>query len=302
MAGRHRWGGPHPYASQATSDILDRRWPEARYNLHQHLSYAVLAADWQEEFLAHQRFGDLYAATEQWTSAIRHYVSGNHRKKLKDLIRRPPDQPLDFHPPADDQPAWERAASFTFASNAAELIPEETAKERATASYRELTTREFSRSPNDTWIPAFEAFAGTCGAATLAESEGFWLHIAHALIALPVNALQIDLPVFGAHPNKAPRAFAARVWVRAPGQWPGLGVKLARDPEPAVRYALASSLDDSQEHDEVRQQLLNDHRRVIARAARQTIAGHDRSRGTDGSGGGADLEGAGGRDGANRRG
>lgn len=38
-----------------------------------------------------------------------------------------------------------------------------------------------------------------------------WLQVAHALIALPVEALQIDLPVFAAHPNKASRAFAARV-------------------------------------------------------------------------------------------
>jgi hypothetical protein len=47
-----------------------------------------------------------------------------------------------------------------------------------------------------------------------------WLHIAHALIALPVEALQIDLPVFAAHPHRAPRAFAARMWVRSPSQWP----------------------------------------------------------------------------------
>ncbi|MFG1611051.1 hypothetical protein [Actinoplanes sp. NPDC049265] len=521
---------PQPYASRATSNILDKRWPDARHNLHQHLSYAVLGADWQEEFLAHERFGDLYAETRQWTEAIRHYIFGGYRQKLKALVGRLPDQPLDFYPPSDDQPAWERAASFHFASVAAELIPEETAGQWASASYRELTTKEFSRSPDDTWGPAFAAFAGSCGAASLEEAEGFlnmteeylsdsttdsffafyeeyikalvaiaethpslsaqvmdalcdavllnnhiaayasdrgellfrsdpervserlataasegnrhaaltivlaggdvgkalevarssferdsqpfefnpgvttfgtalketalltqilddadrvafaeamlarvaevrdaaenrsdalgailylgptlpvetrnatfnalmsfvreptesvvafgidngpfarfkvtgstpplaalalrvaavlattqeqftqiqelavslmagardtdWLHIAHALIALPVEALQIDLPVFAAHPNKAPRAFAARVWVRAPSQWSGLGVKLAMDPEPAVRYALASSLTDSPEHDDVRRLLQTDHRRLIARTAR----------------------------------
>ncbi|WP_327038107.1 hypothetical protein [Micromonospora maris] len=521
---------PQPYASRAKSNILDKRWPDARHNLHQHLSYAVLGADWQEEFLAHQRFGDLYTETGQWTEAIRHYVYGSYSQKLKALVGRLPDEPLGFHPPSDDQPAWERAASFRFASVAAELIPEETAREWASASYRELTTKEFSRSPIDTWGPAFGAFAGTCGAASLEEAEGFlnmaqdhlsestpdsffafyeeyitaavaiaeshpslsarvidalcdavllnnhiadyasdkgellfrsnpsrvserlasaaaegnryaaltlvlagsdvapvlavarssferdsqpfvfnpsvttfgttlketallvrtlddtdrttftdamldrvaevrdaaenrsdalkailylaptlpaptrsatfdalmsfvrepteslvafgidndpfarfkftgrtpplaalalrvaaalattqeqftqvqelaislmygardtdWLHIAHALIALPVEALQIDLPVFAAHPNKAPRAFAARVWVRAPSQWPDLGVKLAKDPEPAVRYALASSLNDSPEHDEVRHLLQADHRRLIAITAR----------------------------------
>ncbi|MET8463580.1 hypothetical protein [Micromonospora zamorensis] len=529
---------PQPYASRATSNILDKRWPDARHNLHQHLSYAVLGADWQEEFLAHQRFGDLYTETGRWTEAIRHYVYGGYWQKLKALVGRLPDEPLDFHPPSDDQPAWERTASFRFASVAAELIPEETAREWASASYRELTTKEFSRSPNNTWGSAFGAFAGTCGAASLEEAEGFliltqdhlsestpdsffafyeeyitaavaiaeshpslsarvidalcdavllnnhiadyasdkgellfrsnpprvserlasaasegnryaaltlvlagsdvepilavarssferdsqpfvfnpsvttfgttlketallvrtlddtdrttftdamldrvaevrdaaenrsdaleailylaptlpaatrsatfdalmrfvrepteslvafgidngpfarfkvtggapplaalalrvaaalattqeqftqvqelaiylmygardtdWLHIAHALIALPVEALQVDLPVFAAHPNKAPRAFAARVWVRAPSQWPDLGVKLAKDPEPAVRYALASSLNDSPEHDEVRHLLQADHRRLIARTARAQ-AGHPRA-------------------------
>jgi len=57
---------------------------------------------------------------------------------------------------------------------------------------------------------------------------------------------------------------------------PHLGLKLVKDPEPAARYALASSLSDSSEHDEVRRLLRTDHRRLIARAAR-AHAGHSKA-------------------------
>jgi len=44
---------------------------------------------------------------------------------LKILAGRLPDRPLDFWPPNEGQPLWERAASFHFASVTAELIPAE---------------------------------------------------------------------------------------------------------------------------------------------------------------------------------
>lgn len=82
---------------------------------------------------------------------------------------------------------------------------------------------------------------------------------------LPPEALKIDVNLLAAHPNRWIRACAAMAWGRQPDRWPGLGERLAVDPAPGVRYALASVLDRSRGQDQVRQILEQDHQRDIRR-------------------------------------
>ncbi|MGH4012097.1 MAG: hypothetical protein ACRDTH_28725 [Pseudonocardiaceae bacterium] len=91
------------------------------------------------------------------------------------------------------------------------------------------------------------------------------LVLARALRSVPAQYLAVDVVMFASHPNRWLRAFAAVAWARNPDRWSDLGIKLSSDPDPRVRYALASALNEIPAHASVRHTLSVDHRREIRR-------------------------------------
>ncbi|RSM46278.1 hypothetical protein DMB66_49895 [Actinoplanes sp. ATCC 53533] len=175
----HSAGGgsvlPEPFrlAERAVARMLDEDWPEALRCLHQQLTHAVVAASWQDELTAHERLGDLFAATAKWTDAVTHYVHAGCDRKLEKLAGALPDQPLDFRPPPEQAPVWERIASFTFAAAGDEVLSAEAAARWSKVALRELRTAERSPFVAGTWLPAFAAFAHTADESSHADAAEF---------------------------------------------------------------------------------------------------------------------------------
>ncbi|WP_147437419.1 hypothetical protein [Micromonospora musae] len=95
--------------------------------------------------------------------------------------------------------------------------------------------------------------------------DGASFALASGLREIPAEFLRVSVPPLAGHSNRWIRCFAAISWARDPQRWPDLGVRLARDPEPSVRYALADALRPVPEHSEVRNILGTDHRREVRR-------------------------------------
>jgi hypothetical protein len=87
--------------------------------------------------------------------------------------------------------------------------------------------------------------------------------LAVTLSRLPAELFRTDLPLLAAHTDHDVRAASAVIWVRTPHLWPSLGDRLASDPEPSVRRALASGLGDEPLHRSVVDVLRADHRRDV---------------------------------------
>lgn len=169
-------------AEKSLSAMLAEKWPDAFHSLHQHLSHSVVSANYGDEMITNERFGDLYAATGKWLEAAEHYVRGGRSKKLKELAKKLPDVILDFRPPPSDAPHWERQASFNFAAAAGDYFSTELASEWGETACRELEQAHQAHPWSDTWIPAFEAFSSV--------SDAVARDVADAFLRLTVDRLQ----------------------------------------------------------------------------------------------------------------
>jgi hypothetical protein len=76
-------------------------------------------------------------------------------------------------------------------------------------------------------------------------------------LAALASAAPVDARVVAAHTDERVRAVAAEVWIRRGGQPPGLLGRLAEDPSPRVRMAVATRVDQAEEAEHLRQ-LRND--------------------------------------------
>ncbi|NBE79580.1 hypothetical protein [Micromonospora rubida] len=170
----------YPLAERALSRMLDKKWPDAFEYLHQYLSHSVITASWQGEQTAHGRFGDLFAATEQWDEAIKHYVWAGRYSTLEKLVPSLPDHPLQFEPPPKDAPVWERIASFNFVAKMPDILPAELAKTWSSACMEELVGVDQDKSWTDFRIAAFDAFAAVSDEASKSDAENF-LNLAQGL-------------------------------------------------------------------------------------------------------------------------
>ncbi|MCX5235617.1 hypothetical protein OG824_10400 [Streptomyces prunicolor] len=166
---------PEPYqlAERAASRMLDRNWPDALQCLHQQLRHAVITASWAAELTTHERFGDLFVATEKWHEVPQCYVRSARGMKLENLAKTWPDEALRFLPPGREIPLWERIAVFRFAAVAGKSFPREIACQWAENACQELINSPQSYSPTSIWVPAFKAFSENADEATLGIAQDF---------------------------------------------------------------------------------------------------------------------------------
>ena len=108
----------------ALSDLVDRRFPDALAALRRYRWRSVTLADWRAKREASTRLGDVYATAGEPVTAVRHYIIAGGTDRLKDLAQRLPEEALALPVPDDlaSFPPWERAAYFTIAGSAADLL------------------------------------------------------------------------------------------------------------------------------------------------------------------------------------
>ncbi|MEU5001619.1 hypothetical protein [Streptomyces sp. NPDC021622] len=164
---------PYPLAERAASHMLDHKWPDALQSLHQQLRHTVVSASLAAEVTAHERFGDLFVATEKWQDALPHYIFSGRGKKLKKLAKAWPDEPLNLSPLAEKSPFWERIAAYDFGAIAGKSLPREIARVWAGSACRELASTAESYSQTSTWMSAFKCFAANADEATVGAAEKF---------------------------------------------------------------------------------------------------------------------------------
>ncbi|WP_406488329.1 HNH endonuclease signature motif containing protein [Streptomyces phaeochromogenes] len=164
---------PYPLAERAASRMLDRKWPDALQCLHQQLKHAVVSASLAAEITTHERFGDLFVATEKWHDAPKHYMYSARTNKLQKLAKAWPDEALNFREVAGEAPHWERRAAYEFAAIAGKSFPQEIARNWAESASEEVASSPATNSPLSTWMPAFKAFAACADEATVGVAENF---------------------------------------------------------------------------------------------------------------------------------
>ena len=168
---------PEPFSGRerALASMRDRKWPEAYTSLRRELWASTVRASWAAEIEAHERFGDLFAETGRREEAVEHYVWAGDRKKLEGLAASLPDKqvrlPIELRTPRP----WERAAAYSFAAAAADLIADEDAREWCSAALAEIIDRPQSAGfgAPDPWLAAFKAFGALAGLSTEDEAHRF---------------------------------------------------------------------------------------------------------------------------------
>ncbi|MFD9862244.1 hypothetical protein [Streptomyces alboflavus] len=164
---------PYPLAERAASRMLDHKWPDALQCLHQQLRHAVVSSSLAAEITAHERFGDLFVATEKWHDAPKHYIYSARTEKLRKLAKAWPDEALKFREVQGEAPHWERGAAYEFAAIAGKSFPREIARNWAESACEEVTSSPATNSPMSAWMPAFKAFAASADEATVGVAEDF---------------------------------------------------------------------------------------------------------------------------------
>ena len=165
----------------ALSDLLDDSLPNALAALRRYRRRAVTLGDWAGEREAEIRLGDLYATAEEPVTAIEHFITAGEADRLTELPRRLPEQTLSLPVPSGlaDMPAWERAAAFSFAGAAGDLLADSDANDWAEATLteviRDAPTPVFTRSPA---LDACIAFAHLADATSQHQARRFLDHAA----------------------------------------------------------------------------------------------------------------------------
>ncbi|MFC8952363.1 hypothetical protein ACFT8P_06925 [Streptomyces sp. NPDC057101] len=150
---------PYPLAERALSRMLDSKWPDALQFLHLNLRHAAVSASWSAELAAHERFGDLFDATGKWDEVPLHYVRSGKMKKLKELAKKWPNRSLDFGPPCNLTPPWERKAACEFASHAGKHFSRDAARAWSKYTLERIVDSVQTGANLSAWLPAFASNA-----------------------------------------------------------------------------------------------------------------------------------------------
>jgi hypothetical protein len=200
----------------ALSDLVDERLPDAVAALRRYRRRSVTLADWRAEHEARTRLGDVYVTAGQPVTAIDHYIAAGDTERLKKLPQQLPDEPLPLPIPDDlpSLPPWERAASFTIAGAAADLLTDSDA-----TAWAELALAEFAATepaPSLSVSPVLEAcnaFGHLAAAATEEQARSFLDRTAPWLDRRPDQPRHSDpahaealIRIAAAHPGLRPDA------------------------------------------------------------------------------------------------
>ncbi len=172
---------PSPFSplDLALSDLVDRQLPDALAALRRYRRRSVTLADWRAEREAGTRLGDVYATAGEPATAVRHYITSGNTDRLKDLAQRLPEEALPLPVPDDlaELPPWERAAYFTIAGSAADLLTDSEAAAWAAVTLAELMATTpapaLAASPS---LEACNAFGHLADAATPEQARQFLDH------------------------------------------------------------------------------------------------------------------------------
>jgi hypothetical protein len=199
----------------ALSELADERFPDAVTALRRYLRRAVTRADWRAEHEARVRLGDVYVTAGRPVTAIAHYIAAGDTERLRKLPQLP-DEPLPLPIPdgMPGLPPWERAAFFTIAGVAADLLTDSDATAWAGLALAEFAATE--PAPSLSVSPVLEAcnaFGHLASAATAEQARRFLDRAAPWLDRRPDQPRHSDpahaealIRIAAAHPGLRPDA------------------------------------------------------------------------------------------------
>lgn len=182
---------PEPYRARerALANLRDEKWPNALEALRRYLWRSAVGADWTGEMDAHKLLGDLFLRTGRPRAAVEHYVVAGESKKLEALASGLRDEPVRLPIQLVTPRPWERAAAFSFAAAAADLIVDEDAVQWCKTAFHEIVEHPQPASPGapDAWLAAFKAFGKLGIVSTEEQARRFLDEISHELIPRESN-------------------------------------------------------------------------------------------------------------------
>jgi len=158
------------------SALQDGNFPDALEALHRYRWRSVTIASWADEQEAEGRFGALYMEVGELHQAIEHFVAAGDVDQLTKVAESLPEVTLTLPVSADlaDRPSWQRAAHFTIAAAAADLVSDADAVQWIAAALMEITEAApvpvLTRDPS---LDACTAFGHLADAATEDQAGRF---------------------------------------------------------------------------------------------------------------------------------